>query len=176
MLAASGLPSHASSVCPGGLAGLAPDAARGHLDQRQQVGDAVSEGAGVAVSGSARRVRRAQFSAGAWPFFDESAAHRQQFIPVHAFQGAAERAALEEGALEDGLQDGAQRQVVVGRREVDGRAHERRRGRRLRSVIRLASCFGAKAFEPRPEADVGVDRLLRLHANEMLDCRCGGHL
>ncbi len=40
----------------------------------------------------------------------------------------------------------------------------------------LCQHFGAEAFEPRPERGVGIERLLRLQRNEVLDRVLGGQL
>ena len=108
---------------PRGLSALSPDAARRHLDHRQEVAD---RGQRVAVVvRPALGEQRPKLGARPRPFLDEDAHHRDERIGVHALDRAAERTARPEHPLDDGLHERTQRRHVARRHQMDRGAHQR---------------------------------------------------
>ena len=109
-----------------------------------------------------------ELGARAWPFLDQRADHRHQRIGVDVLDGTAERTPRPEHPLDDGLHEWTQPPHVPGRHQVDGGAHQGRTDR-LPIGDQVTQLLRAETDEPRPEADVRVDRHLRLHADQSLD-------
>ena len=105
------------------LAGAAPQAARRDLERRQQVAHRVGEAARVADRDLAAELR-AQLRQRARPLLDERAPEREDGLEVDAVDAPRPRPVREQLAVEDGLDDRAQEERVVGRDEVDRPAHE----------------------------------------------------
>ena len=96
-------------------------------------------------------------------------------LDVEPGQPAAERAAGREAALRDDLQDRPQCQPVVGREQVDGRAHHCRRPNGQARLDQPGELLGPEPVDPAPEGHIRIGRHLRLHADELLDDRLGRH-
>ena len=72
--------------------------------------------------------------------------------------------------VEHRLHQRTQEQAIVGGDEVQGRSH-RHDAHDLAVDEEPAELVRIEPFEPRPQADIGVERHLGLHPDEVLDRR-----
>src|SRR4051794_41173998 len=148
-----------------GAAALAPDASRRWLDESDAGADGDRERERIAAVVGLRELL-AELAERARALFDEPASVGGKALEVQTLERATERAPR--GALLDDLERRPQCEGVLGADEVDRGALEGDAddapvldgGREAPRVERV---------DPAPEAGVGVERLLRLEPDEVLD-------
>ena len=91
-----------------------------------------------------------------------------QLVEIEPIDRLAERALRAKGARHHPGHERSQRDGVIGRRQVKGRAHHAgpHRSTLEHEPVELR---GVEALDPAPQADERIGRDLRLHADEVLD-------
>ena len=145
----------------------APDAARRDLHERKQVPARLGESGGVVLREPLGE-RRAELGAGARPLGEERARVLDDGVEVDAHEVGSVRAVAAKLPREHRLRQRPEEQAVVGRDEVDRPAHEVH-PHDLALLEQPAELVRPEALEARPERRVRVQRLLRLHADEVVD-------
>ena len=117
---------------------------------------------------------RGELGPRARPFLQQSRGHRGELVDVQSREPASERALAVQHPLDDGVDHGPQAQRIPGGHEVQRRSEQTHAngsavGDRFRQRI------GTEAIQSRPERDVRIPRLLRLHADQPLDRLEDGH-
>jgi hypothetical protein len=98
---------------------------------------------------------------------EQRPARSYNLVDVHSIHGLPERDRVER-SLENRPHDRPQRKAVSRSDEVNRGAHEPD-AHRLTVPDQIAELVRLKAVEARPEAEVRVDRLLRLHSDESFE-------
>jgi len=149
----------------------APQAARRREDQGFHVAHAVGHGGPVVLWKSLREELcelrdRARF------FAQDLASRPTDRRHVRVAHVPTPRAAPHVTALPEGHEERFHAQRVAGCDEVDGVAHQRH-AHSGAGFDQARQLLVVKSLQSRPQADVRQVRCLRLHADEVLDGRCG---
>jgi hypothetical protein len=132
-----------------------PIAAGERERRRIQVGEALGE-------------RGSQLATRPGPLADELPGERERRLEVEPDERRREVTVPLELAVEHGLGERPEDEAVVGGEEVD-RAPHRGDAHKVSMEEETAELVWLEAVEPRPEPEVGVQRDLRLEADEMGD-------
>ena len=150
-----------------GRPGPAPQAARGDLDQREQVHRGGGELAWVVIR-PALGEERHELGPGARAFLQQAGGERHQLGDVEPRQRPSERALAVQGPLHHRLEQRTQRERVPRRDEVE-RGAEQAHPHRATVDEWLDQPFRAEPIQARPQRDVGVAGHLSLQADQALD-------
>src|SRR4029450_10224575 len=144
-----------------------PYATRRYLHQRQQIADRPCQGRGITVW-PALAEQQAELLSCPWLLLDGAPAGSGQLSEVQTGDLWRVGGVAAQIAVHYGLDEGPQRQAVGSRDEVDGVAHQRDADD---EPLRDELCKRARGegIEPAPQREVGLERHLRLNADQMID-------
>ena len=132
----------------------------------------LGQGGGVSV-GPPLPEQHPKLRAASRPFLQQLPAGGHHFAEIYPAEPAPELPA--EHPLQNRLHEGAQREAVARRDQVDGGAHQGT-AHRLPGFDQAGQFLVAEALQPRPQPNVGVFGRLRLHAYQVLYRDDGRHL